>query len=70
MFGLGISLSFGFPINDQANFNWQHSYAIPGVDNTGMVGGIGVGAGVVKQYTKADTVFTAILAEPWDPKIL
>ena len=57
VFGLGISLSFGFAFDDQGNFDWQYSYAIPGVDDTVMVGGIGAGAGIAVQYTKADTVY-------------
>ena len=57
VFGLGISLSFGFAFDDQGNFDWQYSYAIPGVDDTAMVGGIGAGAGIAVQYTKADTVY-------------
>ena len=35
----------------------QYSYAVPGVDNTVMAGGIGAGAGIAVQYTKADTVY-------------
>ena len=57
VFGLGISLSFGFAFDDQGNFDWQYSYAVPGVDNTVMVGGISAGAGIAIQYTKADTVY-------------
>ena len=57
VFGLGISLSLGFAFDDQRNFDLQYSYAIPGVDDTVMVGGIGIGGGIAVQYTKADTVY-------------
>ena len=57
VFGLGISVSFGFAFDSQGNFDWQYSYAIPGVDNTAMVGEVGVGGGVAIQYTRADTVY-------------
>ena len=55
--GLGISAGIGFAFDDQGNFDWQYSYAIPGVDGTSMVGAVGVGLGVGLQYTKAETVY-------------
>ena len=57
VFGLGISLSFGFAIDDQGNFDWQYSYAIPSVDDTDMVGVMSAGIGAAVQYTNADTVY-------------
>ena len=57
VFGLGISLSFGFAFDGHGNFDLQYSHAIPGVDDTAMVGGLGVSAGIAVQYTKADTVY-------------
>jgi len=57
VFGLGTSLSAGFAFDDNGNFDWQYSYAIPGVDDTSMVGGIGIGGGLAVQFTQADTVY-------------
>ena len=54
--GLGISVSFGFAFDGQGNIDWQYSYAVPGVDETMMLGLIGAGAGIAIQYTKAKTV--------------
>lgn len=56
-FGLGISLSFGIAFDDKGNFDWQYSYAVPSIDNTVMVGGVGAGAGIAVQYTNAATVY-------------
>ena len=57
VFGLGISLSFGFAFDNKGNFDLQYSYAIPGVNDTAMVGAVGVGVGISVQYTKADSVY-------------
>ena len=52
----GISLSIGFYIDDDFNFDIQYSYSIPGVDDTMSVGFLDAGAGISVQITDAEHV--------------
>lgn len=57
VFGVGVSGSFGFAFDGHGNFDWQYGYAVPGVDGTAVVGGLGLSAGGAIQITHADTVY-------------
>ena len=57
IFGLGVSFSLGYVLDDKGNFARQFSYAIPGINDTVAVGGVGYGAGLAIQYTNADTIY-------------
>ena len=54
---LGASASIGVAIDDNLNFEIQFSYALPTVDDTGIVGLFTCGIDDYFQYTKADTVY-------------
>ncbi len=53
----GVSINIGFVIDDNWNFDWQWSYALPGVDNTNAFGVISAGVGAAVQITNRDTVY-------------
>ena len=57
VFGVGVSGSFEFAFDGHGNFDWQYGYAVPGVDGTAVVGGLGLSAGGAIQITHADTVY-------------